>query len=228
MGDMKDLTAILLTLNKVPEQWAAYHKRIVMEAIGDYPLITISKKPMDWGRNVIQTEPEGKSNIYWQILKGAKLAATPYIAIIEDDCLYPKDHFNVFRPPMDSFAYNMNRWGIFTWGHPIYFYKPRMANCTMIAPRELAVDALEERFRKYPDGLPEHRVGELGRKKNEKILGVTVRRCVEFYANFSVVCFNHDYSHDHLQRTHRKRPWPVKAYDIPTWGRAEDLVKKFA
>jgi hypothetical protein len=153
---MDDITIIFLTLNKVPTSWAKYHKQVLMAAIGDTPLITISKKPLDWGINLIQKK-EGYVNIYRQILRGARLAKTPYIAIAEDDTLYPKDHFANFRPPLDSFGYNMTRWGILTWDKPIYFLKERIANCTMIAPRKLTIEALKERFKK---GMTEEKCGE--------------------------------------------------------------------
>lgn len=224
---MIDLTILFLTINKVPKKWAAYHRKVLTEAIGDYPLITITKEPTDWGTNIIQTEPEGVSNIYWQILKGAKLAKTPYIAIVEDDTLYPKEHFNEFRPPLDTFGYNMNRSGLFTWGKPTYFWKLRVANSMMIAPRELTIEALEERFKKYPDGMPERIVGELGRWQIEKMLGVTVRKLVEFYTTIAIISLNHDFAIDPLERSHRKRMGMIRAYDIPYWGKAKEVVTKF-
>src|SRR3990167_985746 len=139
---MTDLTIIFLTVNKVPYKWAEYHKSVLLEAIGDTPLITISKKPLDWGMNLIQEEEPSVSNIYRQVLRGAKLATTPYIAIAEDDTLYHKEHFT-FRPPMDTYGFDGHRWGLFTWGKPTYYYKDRISNACMIAPRELVISALE-------------------------------------------------------------------------------------
>ncbi len=228
---MKDLTIILLTNNKVPEKWAAYHKEVLLKAIEDYPIITISRKPMDFGTNLIQTEPESTSNVYWQLLRGAKLATTPFIALVEDDTLYTKDHFNCFRPPMDTFSYNLNRWSLFTWGKPVYSRKDNKVGAAMVAPRELAVQALEERFAKYPDGIPLKGIsGELG-TWGERKLGITQRKSVGFYSSYSIIQFNHDFftmePFDSVSRRHKKRPGIVQAYDIPTWGRAEDLIKRF-
>lgn len=221
---MNDLTVIFLTPNLVPKSWAEFHRQKLMEAIGDTPVITISKKPLDWGINLIQRN-YSHLNIYKQILRGAKLAKTPYIAIAEDDTLYPPpDHFKVFRPPMDSFAYNMNRWGLFTWNPSAYFLKNKIANSTMIAPRKLTIKALNERFRKK---MSEEQCGELGNPRIEKWIGVTPQKFVEFYTSESVVNFNHDYSLDYLSRTHKKRMWYIKAYDIPLWGRSDELVKNF-
>jgi len=219
---MEDITIIYLTPNLVPKQWAEYHKKVLLEAIGNTPIITISKEPLDWGTNLLQTE-YSVTNIYRQILRGAKLATTPYIAIAEDDTLYPKDHFE-FRPPMDKFAYNFNRWHLFTWGEPVYFHKPRAANGTLIASRELVIGAIERRFAKY-DVFPRYFEKEMG----TKIHSAKYDRgeLLSFYSSYPVVGFCHDYSIDPRSRIHRKKIWSVQAYDIPKWGKASELRKLF-
>lgn len=224
---MSNITILYLTLNKLPEEWTKYHKEVLLEASNGCPIITISKKPLDWGINILQTEPESLSNIYWQVLKGAKMATTPYIGIAEDDTLYPREHYFAFRPPADTFAYNMNHWSIFTWGEPMYSWRDRTGNYSMIAPRELVIEALEERFAKYPNGTPRELTGELGRYRVERNLGLTHRRLTEFPTTISIINFNHDFSEEEYQRTHVKRHGPLRAYDIPYWGKASELVKRF-
>jgi hypothetical protein len=223
-----DLTILMLTLNKLPQGWTEYHKKMLLEAAGDYPIITLSKKPMDWGLNVLQTEPEGISNVWWQVLKGAKLATTKYIAVADDDTLYPKDHYRFYRPAPDTFAYNMHKWSLFTFGEPTYSTNGRVGNCTMIAPRELTIEALEERYAKYPNGTPPDCSGEMGREIIERRLGLTRRNMVHIYSFNPVVCFRHKYAMEELQRNGKKRMGIIKAYDIPYWGKSAELVKKFA
>lgn len=221
-----NLTILFLTANLVPEGWAAYQKDTLLEAAGGLPIITISRKPLNWGINVLDTEPQGISNIYLQMLKGAKLATTDYVGIAEDDCLYIKEHFHLFRPPLDTFAYNVNRIGLFTWGKPTYFYKRRNSNSTLIAPRQLLIDALEERFAKYPNGIPDKLNGELGRPMIDKRLGVTVRKCVEFETeDVSVLRLDHKDGVDTLSRSGRKRMGIARSYEVPKWGKAKDIVK---
>lgn len=229
---MVDLTIIFLTNNKVPKKWAEYHWQKLKEAAGEYPIITISRVPMS-GLNIIQNEPESSSNIYWQLLKGAKLAETEYIAVAEDDTLYPREHFTRFRP-IDAVAYNFTRWTLYTWGEPIYSLKNFIrTNAVMIAPRQLVIDALEERFEKYPHDMkdiPLGMCGEIGYYENQ--LGVAPRKAIEFKTIEPVVQFDHDYftgdnSEQGLKRRHTKILGTIRAYDIPVWGKAKDLVKKF-
>lgn len=224
---MGDLTIIFLTVNRVPKQWAAYHLDVLKKAIGKASVISITKEPMDFGLNIIQDEPEGAANIYRQMLRAAKIADTPFLAMAEDDTLYSPEHFNMFRPPLDTFAYNMNRWSIFTWGEPMYSLRYRKSNCSAILPRVATIEALEERFAKFPNGMPDKLAGEIGRGMVERNLGVTVRKTVEWYSYEPVVQFNHDFGIDHLQTSHRKRHSPVRAFDIPYWGKAAELVKRF-
>lgn len=224
--ESSDITIIMLTANRVPEAWARFHKENLLEAAGNAPIITISQKPLDWGKNILQEAEYGISNIYTQLLKGAKLATTQYIGVAEDDVLYPKEHFE-HRPELDTFAYNMNRFNLFTWGRPTYSWKNRMGNFTLIAPRKLAIEALEERFRKYPSGTPESITGELGRNNVEDKLGVTRRKSAWFSTETSLVHIDHEFGVDRLARTHRKGMGILRSYDIPHWGKAEDIVKIF-
>jgi hypothetical protein len=221
---MNDITIIFLTANKLPKKWALYQKEKLLEAAPNTPIITLSREPLDWGTNMLQTEAYGQSNIWFQLLKGAKAATTKFIAVAEDDVLYPKEHFE-FRPTEDLFAYNKNRFNLFAWGTPTYSWKERMGNFTLIAPRKLLIEALEERFRKYPKGTPAGMTGEIG--KYEAKMGLTRPKCIWFETGISVVHIDHEYGLDQLSHAHRKRRGILQSYDIPYWGEARELVNKF-
>ena len=220
---MKDLTVIMTTANRVPEKWALYHKKVLLEAIGDTPLITISFKPLDFGKNLLQKE-YGVVNLYRQLLRGAKEAKTPYIAIAEDDILYPKEHFE-FRS--DKVGYDLNRWMILAWGEPFYFHKPHIANCGLVAPRKLFVEALEERFNKFGDKLPSALQKEVGRNKYERAYRIKQIPVQIYYSRLPFLCFAHVHAVDPNERHRHKKVWPVQAYDIPKWGKAKEMREKF-
>lgn len=222
-----DITIIMLTASRVPKKWAEFHKQKLIEAADGSPIITISREPLDWGQNIVDTQEYTISNIYFQLLQGAKAATTEFIAVAEDDTLYPKEHFQ-FRPPEDSFAYNQNRFGVFRWSKtPTYFWKDRISNSTLIAPRKLAIEALEERFAKYPQGTPGGLTGELGRSNIEDKLGVKRQKAIWFQTEISVVRIDHELGIDRLSQSHRKGMGILRAYDIPYWGKASDIVEKF-
>lgn len=225
MASNKDLTVIYITASQIPENFAKIQRKVLLDAIGDYPLISISRKPLDFGHNIIDDGKKSLSNIYAQILRAAKIATTPYVAIAEDDCFYPKEHFNFYRPDKDTFCYNQNRFALFTWGEPLYSWRDRVSNCSLIAPRELLIEALEERFAKWPDGTPDKITGEVGRGMVERNLGITERKSVRKYSEVSIIQFNHDNASEDRQVRHRKSLGQIKVHDIFGWRKAEDLVK---
>ena len=199
----------------------------------DLPVIAVTRKTQGFFRTAGETRmllddrPKSLSNIYWQMLQAAKLATTDYVATAEDDCLYHASHFTFCRPPLDTFAYDQNRMGLFTWGTPTYNWRNRKSNCTLIAPRRLLIETLEERFAKWPDGTPDKITGEVGRRMVEKNLKVTERTSIEVFNDVSVIMVNHEYGSEDRQRTHRKSLGPIRAYDIPHWGKASDLITHF-
>jgi len=218
---VNDLTVIMTTANRVPFKWAEYHKEMLFAAIGDMPLITISFKPLDFGRNLIQ-KSYGLANVYWQILRGAKAAKTKYVAIVEDDTLYPKEHFE-YRP--ETVGYDLNRWTVFTWGDPVYMHKPHVANCGMVANKEVLVNALQSRFDKYGNDLPKYLLKEVGRyEKQARVPTVEIEK---FYSKLPYVCFVHEHGVDPASRQKKKKVWPVQAYDIPKWGKVDKLRENF-
>lgn len=220
---MDDITILMLTPNLVPKGWAEYHKQVLLAAADGAPIITISCQPLDWGINVIQDDPLSVSNVYKQMLRGAKLAETPYVGIAEDDTLYDAAHFK-YRPPDGQFAFNMNRWGIFAWRvrhRPVFFYKPRQANMCLIAPRELLIEDLEGRFeRTHGAELPPKLWYDPGRSGGYS--------AVNFFTHIPVLFFNHVNGIDPLEQRRHKKEWPVQCYELPGWGRSEDIKRKFA
>jgi hypothetical protein len=221
---MKDLTILMITANKVPKMWAEYHKSILLEAANGTQIITISREPLDWGINILQDREYGTDNVIWSLLQGAKLATTEYIGIAEDDCLYCREHFS-HRPKEKNVAYNYTNWQIQTW-QPIYYLRWRLAMHSMIARRETVINAFEERYLRYPEALPHELTGEIGRSDVET-RRFTINEFEIFYTSIGIVHFQHTYSVDPLEQRQKKQLGLIRAYDIPHWGKACELVKKF-
>jgi hypothetical protein len=223
---MTDITAIYLTLNRMPSGWVEFHMGHLRAALGGIPVVSISRVPMDLGTNLIDTGEPCYSNYYRQILRGAKLAETKFLAMVEDDVLYHENHFRRFRPADDEFAYNRCRWSVFSWGEPQFSLRNRISNCSCIAPRELLIEALEERFA-LPGEAHEGQMAECGRADVEAKLGITQRKQVEFFSRIPIVQLSHDLGTEKRQQEHRKAHAEVRAFDIPYWGRAEDVIKHY-
>lgn len=232
-----DLAILYISASEMPEWWMQYQISVLLHAVGDSPIVSVTRRPLVLGRNIIDAEPKSYWNIYMQMLRAAKLAKTPYVAMAEDDVLYTPEHFRDYRPPEDSVSYDRSRWSLFAWeSDPIFCLRQRISNCSLIAPRQLLIDALEERRTKYHDGIPNAVCGEVGRNRLEAKLGLVKRNAVEWWCKNPIVQLNHltgtdtgDYPNMLGDGRHfYKKHGEIKAVEIPYWGSARDIVRRYA
>ena len=231
---MKDLTIIYYTSNWLDTYnpyFLANTKKQLLEAAKGLPIISVSQKPMDFGVNICVGDI-GRShlNIYRQILIGAKAAKTKYVAMAEDDILYSYDHFHTNVPEKDTFAYNMSKWSIYTWTKPPMFsFKARLVVNSLIAKRDMLVEAMEERFNKIKgvkdEDIPISRWGDPGRC--EEKLGVSVRATEKFWSTVPNVVFSHPEAFGYGNLGARKRMGCLRAFEVLYWGKAEDILKLY-
>jgi hypothetical protein len=225
---MSDITIIYISANVISDRFAkSIQSHLYHTASGGAPIISVTHKPIDFGHNIcVGVVERSARNIYRQMLAGALYADTPYVGIAEDDVLYGKDHFTVYRPPMDTFAYNVHKWSLYTWTDPpMYSFHKRKNNTSLIAPRELLIEAIDERYNKWPDDddYPVKYWGEVGRFDAK--LGVTVRKTVEFWSHYPNVVFSHEDALGFGYLGTRKRHGYLRAYDVYPWGKARDVVR---
>ena len=231
------MTVVYYTANQLKPQFHDKTKELLLEAIGDLPLISVSQAPMDFGENIFVGQLRHHPyNIYRQLLIGAMAAKTKYIACAEDDVLYPKEHFTEARPEPGVFLYDLNRWGIHTWTVPVYSHRPgRECLHSMICERDTLMAALEERFHKYPTiehvpPYPNHPdmpwFPEPGRM--EKALGVTIQRKDSWKCSAPSVVFTHPESTGfRLVHGKRKAHGKQQVEVLKPWGRAENILKLY-
>jgi hypothetical protein len=226
---MSDLTIIFLTENTLPKRFMKFQRKHLLRAAGDNEMVTMSRKPMvGFGKNILQDRPRGLHNIYRQLWRGAKAAKTEFVAVAEDDTLYPPDHFQMERlRHKNAFSYNQHNWKLFNWGPPVFHWRMNYVNYCFIADRQLLVDTLGVRM---DSTLPEeHRAmsSEPGKRWASKALGIPHPTTLKVWGKRAVVTFNHDMGFDIHAQEHRKPMGPIRATEIPYWGRAEDLVRRW-
>jgi hypothetical protein len=224
---MNDLTCVYYSANKISDTFAKNTQSQLFEALGGMPLISVSQRPMNFGENIVVDLPVHHLSIYRQALIGAKNSKTMYIACCEDDVLYSPEHFN-HRPSPGSFFYNMNFWNISTWEKPMFTQKlsGRRNLSQLICERDVFIEAMEERFAKYPDGNVD--LGTWAEpSKYEKNLGVTVRSWEAFTTNPPNIVFSHETSLSYQNLGKRKKQGDIRALEVPYWGRAEDIMKLY-
>lgn len=216
---MNDISIIYCTAQKIPIHFANNVFRILSLSTKGKPMVIMSKKP----------EAESSiMNYYKDLLEGCKRATTPYVATCEDDTLYPEDHFDYHRPPLDTFAYNYNRWNMYTWSKPPFFsLRQRKIIATLIAPRELLIQALEDKFKADPKGEHIDWWGEPGRNQYERALGVPRNKSETFETYNPLVVFSHEDSFCYESNGKSKRASKIRALEIPYWGTAKEVYKLY-
>lgn len=212
-------------------------KKQLVKAIDGLPLIVVSHKPVEkfkgyngeYTNIVVGDIGRSHLNIYKQILIGCKEAKTDYVAMAEDDILYSYEHFHSQVPRCDYFLYDMNKLSIFTWTKPpLYSFRHnRMVVNQLIAPTKMLIEAMEERFAKYPDlSKVDLRIwGDPGRYENQ--LGVTVRPTDTFMCTCPSIVFTHEHAFGYLNHGKKKRLGDLRIIEVPYWGRADQVIKQY-
>ena len=114
MATLKDsLTVLYYTSNHEEPDFEQKIIENLKEACGDLPIISVSQKPINLGKNIC-VGPVGLSylNEWRQMFMGAREVQTPYIVFAESDHLYPKEYFRFVPPGEGSYHYD-NVWTVF-------------------------------------------------------------------------------------------------------------------
>jgi len=229
---MRDLTILYVTSNTISDTFGRNLRHYLLQASAKQiaNIITVSKKPLDFGTNYVFRGDRSHIGIYRDALIGAKQIRTKYMAFCEDDVLYSPAHFK-YRPSKDTFAYNSNCWSLYTWIRPALFnYKgARRNNCTLICETKLYIETMEERFAFYK-GVPEDQIplktwAEPGRYEGN--IGLPIRATEYFNPDPPNIMFSHPEGLSMNNLGQRKRMGSVRATEIPFWGRADDIVKLY-
>lgn len=217
----KDITVVLYTANTVPKQFAKATRQQLMDALPNEATLIIDE--IDPGVTPSHV------NIYRQALRGARKAMTKYIALAEDDVLYTKEHFD-YRPDPGVFAYNNNAWMIYTWqNEPMFTQKMggRINLNSLICERDLFIEAMEERFAKYPDESKVDTSVWAEPGKYERMLGVKQQQIVKFQTNPPNIVFSHENELSFSGLGKRKRVGEIRATEIPYWGTATEIRRLY-
>ena len=203
-GWTTDLTLLYYTANVIAPG-IEYSVLRALKKFG-YPIVSVSQKPMDLGKNIVVPKKRSLTNIYCQVLVGAKAATTKYVALCEDDCMYVPEHFK-YRPKTAPFAYNLNRWLLhLDRDEKVYSYRRRPILSQCIADREKLIECLEKGDRDYEMGREDGYAHEFFETKDPNL----------------VICHSKNTSG---QKYLGKDAEPRQ--EIPVWGNAAYWVDKF-
>lgn len=232
----KDLTILYYTANEEPEYFLKNTQEQLLKAVGDTPIISVSFKPTIVGNNcqniVVGEGNRSNFKLYYQILLAVREAKTEFVATGEDDLLYSKEHFE-YRPEGDIFAYDINKWSIFSWTKPpIFSYRPRKLMSSLIVRRDALLKTLTERYTKYPifEEIPENIYkyywGEPGRFEDH--LGITKLKTEEYMGAVPNIMFSTKEALGYLHLGSRKAHSLIQKTVVEPWGSAESVLSLYS
>jgi len=245
-------TIIYLTDNSLVESIASKCRKILVREAKDIPIISVSQKPVELGKNICVGDiGRNWMSLYKQLLAGCEEVETKYISIAEHDCLYTNEHFNWIPPKDDVFYYNLNCW-LVEWGgnHPelngMYstYWKKRLALSQLVCNRELLIKSIKERLALLDGATRLTRemvgIGEFGvtnermvRKAQEAARSgkpIQIQRYIKDYLEkytsdtFKTINPNLDIRHG-SNFTGPKRG-KNRTYDLPYWGKFKDIINE--
>jgi hypothetical protein len=196
-----------------------FEKKIVdnlKEQAGDIPIISVSQKPMDLGKNIcVGNVGFSYLNEWRQILIGAKEATTPYIIFAESDFLYPKDYFKLI-PKGLMYVYD-NIWIVMDKKYGDWFWRKKQSEGAQIVDRKLLI----ERYTEFLAGYPMWWEGEIviGKRGNSPLCGVAY----EYFTGDPAISFK---TGDGL-RTVTNVIKKDKKEKLPFWGSIKQLRQKY-
>lgn len=89
--------------NKIIEDWT---KELLLKV--GLPIVSVSLKPIDFGKNIVLDLEPSIVTMTKQILTGLEAIETDVVFFCEHDILYHPSHFNINPQNKDTFYYNEN------------------------------------------------------------------------------------------------------------------------
>jgi hypothetical protein len=114
----------------------------------DGELVSVSLKPMDFGRNIVLNELPSYVTMLKQILAGLEVSTAESIFLAEHDVLYHPSHFEFDPPSKDIYYYNVNVW---LWDYPndrAITYNNIRSQSGLCADRQLLIQQYKKRLDK--------------------------------------------------------------------------------
>lgn len=126
----------------------------IKKQAGDLPIISITRKPIDLGKNIcIGEKPVCYSNSFKQILIGLKEATTDFCVAAESDVLYPPEYFT-FTPPLKDKPYRYTNLYVHFDGRD-RFWKKKWVEGAQMCGREYWIKSIEKILEKPDSWEPE-------------------------------------------------------------------------
>jgi hypothetical protein len=135
---------IYYTDNALDPVIASACQKQLLKASNGLDIVSVSLKPMDFGRNFVLPLERGYLTMFRQILKGLEESKADIIYFCEHDIKYGEHYFDFTPPRKDVYYYNQNVYHLDAkTGQSVFYYAKRTSQ--LCAYRELLIEHYRKR-----------------------------------------------------------------------------------
>lgn len=136
---------IYYTDNRLDSKLLEVCQNQILQSINGHKLVSVSLRPIEFGKNIVLNLERGYLTMFKQILAGLEDCQADIVFLAEHDVLYHPSHF-VFDPPDPSkIYYNVNVWHLrLSDGHALYYTAKRLSQ--LCAYRDVLMDHYRKRI----------------------------------------------------------------------------------
>jgi len=211
---MQDTTIIYYSSNKEKPAFEAKIVANLLKNCGDLPIISVTHKPMDLGKNIVVGDVGASGfNMFRQVQIACREAKTKFVISAEADCLYPPDYFT-WTPPRDDVCYRNQNLYVLRFRYDCFGKKSEGATHSQIIGRKYYLSVLDALFMGAPDWSVAEKNFPKERHGKEDFV-----ETIEYYETENPVV---------QIKTADSMRWHTscsrdRIYEIPYWGTAEQL-----
>lgn len=196
-----------------------------------YQVISVSLKPLDFGRNITLEAERGILTMFRQILAGLEANTAEIVFLCEHDVLYHPSHFQFVPLRRDVFYYNENVWKVdAATGQALFYYCKQTSG--LCAYRELLIEHYRKRVALVEKNGFSRKMGfEPGtHNRKERVDDYKADRWMSEYPNIDI---RHGrnltpsrWSQDQFRDRRNCQGWTM-ADEVPGWGRTKGRFEEF-
>jgi glycosyltransferase involved in cell wall biosynthesis len=200
---------------------AVHHRLLEM----DIPIMSVSLKPIRFGKNVTVQRDRGHETWMRQLLTGLEMMNCDVVYICDHDVLYHPSHFTFDPPTRDTFYYNTNVWKVSAAnGHAIHYDTKQVSG--LVAYRSALLDHYRARVARIDrDGFDLRAGFEPGSQK--PYARFDSRGMETFVSEYPIVDIRHEHnmvstrwSRDQFKDKRNCANWQ-EGDSVPGWGKTE-------